>query len=1061
MSTESRLGFVLGLDVGVASIGWAVLDLDEQRRPAAVRRSGVHLFDAGINPGKSDPETALLQGREQSKATPRRNARSMRRQTWRRARRKRKLLRALMSAGLLPESPVRTPEEVDAYVKRLDRELAERWRGSTHVEAQNLVYRLRAAAAVRPLRRDEVGRAIYHLAQHRGFLSNRKSPERSDEDRSEMKRAIGELAGLLAAHDPPTLGAYLASLDPDSARLRGRWTSRAMYENEFERIWSIQGPALDLTEADREAIAHAAFYQRPLKDQSHLVGRCSLIPGKKRCPIGERVAQRFRVFQQVNHLRVVLDDMSERPLTNSERDAIAGRLLTEGDLTIAKARGAAGLPRTSTLSIERGGEKRLVGHRTDAKLRSIFGTERWDAMSDHDKDAIVHAVRSFREHDALRRYGLQRWQLDDETARALADVTFEEGHSAHCREALGRLVARMELDGLSYSEARKDEYPASFASSDPLDVLPPIGDWEADLRNPSVARALTELRKVVNAVVRRWGKPERIHIELARDLKSGRSKREKIAKRMREREKDRERAADAIADALGIEEPRGWMIEKWLLAEECGWTCPYTGRRFGTTELLGRDAQFDVEHIWPMSQSLDNSFINKTICYHEENRARKKGRAPTAAYSEERLAEIIARVRQFSCDPFMKREKLRRFTDPVDDGFTLRHLQETRYIGRLACDYIGLLYGGRSEEVGETTRRQRVVTPSGGLTAWLRRGWGLDAVLSDSDAKNRDDHRHHAIDAIVVACADQAAIKRLSDAASRVEEVGRERAFAAVDAPWEDFTEEVARIVGPIVVSQRVSRKVRGGLHKDTIYSKPLRSKDRGEHHRSRTELAALTVSDLQQGRIIDSRAGAAIRAKLEELGEPNPAKAFKDEANLPTVRGHGGRPVKLRRVRVAESVHPRTIGRGPTERRVKNESNYHTVVYETSTAEGGVKWVHAVVPLIDAAAVAKSAVARKAPRGPVPILPELPDDARVLFTLANGECIEMEDTKRPGVRDVFRVLSISEGEIKVVRTHDNRRSAISGKDRTRIKGAGDNLRKLGARKVRVTLLGEVVDAGG
>lgn len=1063
MHDTPHTAYVLGLDIGVASIGWALLDLDSDGRPHAVRKAGVHLFDAGIDPGKSDPETALLQGREQSKATPRRDARAMRRQTWRRARRKRKLLRALMAAGLLPETPVRTPEQVDAYLKQLDRDLAARHPGGSHTEAQTLPYRLRAAAAVRPVDRDELGRALYHLAQRRGFLSNRKSPERADEDKSTMKQSIGELAEAVAAHDPPTLGAYLASLDPDDDRIRGRWTARGMYLDEFERIWAVQAPALGLTAPQRAAIHEAIFFQRPLKDQSHLVGRCSLIDGQRRCPVGERVAQRFRVFQQVNHLRVVLDDATERPLTRNERDAIAAELLTGGDLTIAKARKAAGLPNSATLSIERGGEKRLIGHRTDAKLRPILGPDRWDAMSEADKDAVVHALRSFRDRDALRRHGVRRWGLDGEAADAFADTMLEEGHAAHCREALQRLVVRMERDGLSYSEARKDEYPESFASSNPLDQLPALEDCEftKDLRNPSVARALTELRKVVNTIVRRWGKPERVHLELARDLKSNRSRREQQSRRMRDRENDRERAAAAIASKLGIHDPKRWMIEKWLLAEECGWVCPYTGRHFGAADLLGTNSQYDIEHIWPMSLSLDNSYMNKTICYHEENRNRKKGRPPASAYSEEELAPMLERIRAFKADPFTKREKLRRFIDPVEDGFSNRHLQETRYIGRMACDYIGLLYGGRAEDVGTSTRRQRIVTPSGGLTAWLRRGWGLDAVLSDSDGKNRDDHRHHAIDAIVVACADQKAIKRLSDAAQRMERVRKERAFDSVEHPWEGFVGSVAAAIEPIIVSRRVSKKVRGGLHKDTIYSKPHHGGGRGEHHRSRTDLAALTAADLDKGRIIDKRAEAAIRAKLDELGEPNPAKAFKDPANLPTVRGRGGKPVKLRRVRVAESVKPTTIGRGPSERRVKSESNYHTVVFAVTDKKGQEVWAHAVVPLLDAAAIAKTRAPGREDGGTVQILPTLPPGARVLFTLANGECLEMDDLKNPGVRAVFRVLSISNGEIKVVSTHDGRASAISGKDRIRITGKGDNLRKLGARKVRVTLLGEVVDAGG
>lgn len=1058
MQDNVHTPYILGLDIGVASIGWAVLELDADGCPRGIRRAGVHLFQAGIDAGKSDPETAMLQGREQSRAKPRRDARSMRRQTWRRARRKRKALNALIRIGLLPEGDVRTPEAIDRYLKAFDAGLRERWATGDHTNAQTLFYRLRAAAVAGPIERHDLGRALYHLAQRRGFLSNRKSPDRAGEDRSEMKQQIGELAGLIAAHDPPTLGAYLASIDPDEQRIRGRWTARSMYTDEFDRIWNAQAAAHGLTDVQRAEIEDAIFRQRPLKDQSHLVGRCSLLPDHKRAPIAERVSQRFRVMQQVNHLRIVLDDSTERPLSRDERQRLIDALLKDGDLTVAKARTTAGLPRGSTLSIERGGEKKLIGHRTDARLRSIFGDERWDALDEEAKDGVVHAVRSIREPDVLRRMGINRWGLDNAAADALGDTTLEEGHAAHCREALARLTDRMEHDGLSYSEARKDEYPGSFESTDPVDLLPPLEDWESDLRNPSVARAMTELRKVVNAIIRRWGKPARIHVEMARDLKSGRGKREKIAKRMRDRETERERAAKAIADALGIREPVRWMIEKWMLAEECGWQCPYTGRHFGAQELLGRESQFDVEHIWPYSKSLDNSYQNKTICQHEENRSRKKGRTPSGAYAPEELAAIVERVKKFRGDPFTVREKVRRFAEPIDEGFTARHLQETRYIGRLACDYLGLLYGGRAEDVGGETRRQRIVTPAGGLTAWLRRGWGLNAVLSDSDEKERDDHRHHAIDAIVVACADQRAIQLLASAAERMERAGKDRPFDAIDPPWPSFVGDAGAAIGPILVSHRLSKRVRGGLHKDTNYSRPHTSKGGGTHHRLRTELSALTANDLEQGRILDKRAEAAIRVRLAELGEPNPAKAFKNPANLPTVRGHGGKPVTLRRVRVAESLNPVTIGRGVNERQVKNESNFHTVVYEYPDKKGRRVWAHKVVSLLDAARAAGGGEGGKGFR---PILPDLPEGARVLFTLTNGECLEMADPKHPDRREIFRIRQISEGDLLVIRTTDNRKSAISGKDRIRIKGSGDKLRELGARKVRVTLLGEVVGAGG
>lgn len=1039
-------GYVLGLDIGIASIGWALIDLGVSGRPVGIRRAGVHLFEAGVEGGKLDPERAMTLGREQSKAKPRRDARAMRRQTWRRARRKKKVLGALMRHGLLPEGDIRTPAAMDLYLKGLDASLREVWEpaGTPHADRQKLPYRLRAAGAMRQLEAHELGRALYHLAQRRGFLSNRKAPER-EEDRSAMKEAIGELAQRIGAHAPPTLGAYLCSIGPDEVRLRARWTSRQMYEDEFERIWRQQAEGLGLREDAREEIHDAIFHQRPLKNQSHLVGRCSLTD-LPRCPIALRIAQKFRVLQQVNHLRVVADDLTERGLTREERAKLVEALCRDGDLTIAGAKKAAGLPSRGkggvTFSIERGGEKKLVGHRTDAKLRGVFGAL-WDSLTEAQRDLVVEDVRSVRTPGTLERIGRRRWGLDSEQAKALADLSLEEGHSAHSRIALEKLVVRMDCDGLSYAEARKDEFPRAFRSDEPMDSLPPLAEWDRDLRNPSVIRALTEVRKLVNAVVRRHGKPTRVHVELARDLKAGRSKREEISRRMRDREAERSRAAEAITRELGYRDPKPWQIEKWLLAEECGWRCPFTGREFGARELMGSATQFDVEHIWPFSKSLDNSYLNKTICYHEENRHRKRGHTARQAYSgtPEQYAAILDRVRAFKGDRFAVREKLRRFTEEIDADFTNRHLTETRYIGRLACDYLGLLYGGRVEAMGSEGSVKRILTPSGGLTAWLRRGWGLDAVLSERDEKERCDHRHHAVDAIVIGVADDGAIKRLADAAQRMEREGRERPFDAVEAPWDSFVEDARSAVQAVMVSHRQTRRVRGKLHEDTLYSK--------EHHGRRRvskELWKLTKDDVARGRVVDARALAVIRAKLKELGLDEPARAFQDRSNLPRVLGAGGVPVALRRVRVESGERPRRFGRHERERFAAPDSNHHMAFYERQVPGGGRERIAEVVSLPDAADRRGSGVVDRSGRG----------QFRFAFSLAPGEFVRLDEDG--GVR-LCRVLSISDNDLELVLHHDGRPTGERKGDRIRLrKGA---IASADLRKVHVSYLGEVFDAGG
>jgi CRISPR-associated endonuclease Csn1 len=205
-----------------------------------------------------------------------------------------------------------------------------------------------------------------------------------------------------------------------------------------------------------------------------------------------------------------------------------------------------------------------------------------------------------------------------------------------------------------------------------------------DLRNPAVMRALTELRKVVNSIIRQFGRPEIVRIELARDLKKSRKDRKRAADRAEENRKERAAAVQRILKELpnqfGSEhDVRRSDIVKVLLAEECNWRCPFTGNSFGWTDLLGSNPKVDVAHIYPR-RYLDDSFPNLTLCMAEENRHRMGDNLPSDAYGQdaERWAEILERVKEFQGS--LKFEKLRRFQiTEVPEDFASRQLNDTRH----------------------------------------------------------------------------------------------------------------------------------------------------------------------------------------------------------------------------------------------------------------------------------------------------------------------------------------------------------------------------------------------
>ena len=180
---KSTKPYILGLDLGVQSVGWAMIDVDEGGNPCGIRRSGVRCFDSGVG-----SETEIASGKDESQNIKRRQMRQQRRQLWRRGRRLKKIFLLLQKAGLLPPGETRTPQQRHELLKRLDAELSKTYLpANDRVAGHLLPYRLRALALDQPLPPFAFGRALFHLAQRRGFLSNRKSAAKDDEDSGDVK----------------------------------------------------------------------------------------------------------------------------------------------------------------------------------------------------------------------------------------------------------------------------------------------------------------------------------------------------------------------------------------------------------------------------------------------------------------------------------------------------------------------------------------------------------------------------------------------------------------------------------------------------------------------------------------------------------------------------------------------------------------------------------------------------------------------------------------------------------------------------------------------------------
>lgn len=1110
-------GLVLGLDIGVASIGWALADLTA----GEIRGAGVRVFDAAMDNAKFE-----VGDQGASHAVARRQARLQRRQLRRRAARQRDLYIALQSAGLLPFAGMRA-ERRHEELEKLDQILREKWRPLIREEAPEiaepdlvLCYHLRAHALQQPLEPFEVGRALYHLGQRRGFQSNRRearavavSESSTEEEKSEIKASINTLDSVLKSENL-TLGQRLARINPRLQAIRNRrrtdvvpiWTGRKMYEEEFDRIWTGQARHHEqLTETLRHRITRLMFWQRTIS--SGKPGKCELQrnPAVDRAPRSSLLAQHFRLVQAANNLRIWERGTVERRLTHQERPLLVQVLetaITESKgrkrnselfgLRFSKVKEILGIPKQAKLNLEdEGADSYLRGNRTNAIMVRAFGAERWRAMEDAQRKRIVRKWIKEQSPAKLLSMAKGAWGLDDAAAERLVGTEPEDGYAALSHVAMSRLLPAMENGGLTYAEAVARAYGNLFSSGEAQKYLPPVDASPLGrIPNPVVMRALSELRKVVNAVVREYRRPCQIRIELARSLKNTAEQRHRFFDSNNRLRRQRAAAREIIKD-LGLKPSRD-AIDRVLLYQECepncGGQCVYCGERLLTSkgaygELFSAQSGIEVEHVLP-KRCQDDSFSNKVLAHRKCN-LEKGDQTPFQAFSNDpRWTEMLDRAERLGNKGRLDRFRIQAESELQE--FTNRHLSDTRYVSKLAVQYVEQLYGGRDAAVPWHDRNRRCVYVSTGvLTARLRRGWGLEAILREPTAasngqggKGRTDHRHHAIDAIVLALTSERLVQQAS-----IESANHDRSNGHLlprffSPPWpthgdtEDrvkkFASDVKQVIDSVNVSHRPCRKLNGPLHKATYFS-PKR--DELGYTSLRVPVSDLTEKDIgvendagNAGTISDPTIRKVLQRHLAALG--GEIKKLKTE--LPHLETRSGRiPIRYVRIRVpGTKMVPVRAGL------VATKENHHVVVFEMLDSKKGRIW-YAPTPV-----TLKEAMHRKQARkkdASVEIIRTRDANNSPVFYLMKGDMVEMLDApsglKRVtsgmnGRRDLYVVDSLSEGDYSFSRQTKSLSAAkADGITTAQLKERGDRirirtideLRLRGCRKVEVDPIGRVI----
>jgi len=863
----------LGLDLGTNSIGWAVIRLDDELATAELLDAGSRIFSDGRNPKDGS-----------SLASRRRMARSARRRRDRGTTRKRLLLNALVRHGLMPGS------EADRKA----------------LQARD-PYAIRAHALNHRVDLHELGRALFHLGQRRGFKSNRRSA--SDDD-GVVRTGISNLQARLDEHRCRTVGEYLHQLKRAGSSVRARrpgprdeypfYLSRQLIEDEFLLLCSVQARHhSELTDQVRDDLHRIIFHQRPLKPVDP--GVCALDLSQKRAPKALRLTQEFRILQELANLRVEVAGETAYPLTESQFDGAYEKLRWSQKVTFKGLRKQFSLPKESSFNLEASGRAYLDGD----KIAAVMGANKrfgkaWRSFDEAFRDSVVDALTGDLSDDELLTLAQEEWDLDADQADQVVRAPLPDGYGKLSQCALERIVPIMRDQRLGYAEAAKlAGYNHSNQGPEKLlQQLPYYGrvlgshvvgdsgnkdDSEEQrfgrLPNPTVHIGLNQLRKVINAVIRRYGAPKQIVIELARELKMSKKAKERVSKLQANNRQVNDDARAELA-TLGQKDNgenrmryRLWLRSAANPLDRC---CVYTGEIISLSRLFS--AEVEIDHILPFSQTLDNSASNRILCLRRANR-HKGNQTPWEAFSGSpegyNWNAILASVEehgQYVARRFNE-DAITRFSE--EGSFLDRHLTDTAYLSRIAREYLC-----------HVCPSNQVWSVPGRLTAMLRGVWGLNSVLGGARGKNRQDHRHHAVDAVVIACTDRSTLQRVS----RNAEGARERLLADLEHPWEGFRDEVKAIIGAVLVAHRQDHGTGGALHNDTAYGIVDGPDSNGIYTVvSRKPLSSLKPNQVEQ--VADPTLRASLHEAVERAGSDNKSWA----AELATfTRTHGVRRVRL-----------------------------------------------------------------------------------------------------------------------------------------------------------------------
>ena len=826
--SRARHYLVLGLDPGIASCGFALLDMTDHR----ILEMGAHLFDA---PQEDKTKVSL--------ATSRRMARSTRRNTLRTRMRLKHCLQLLKDAGLVP---------ADAQKGWLQSQ-----------KGDKPVLKLRARGLNMLLTDRQLAQVLYSICSHRGYIPHGegRAGQTDDAEGRKVLNAIKKNRMSLEEGHYRTVGEMFNAVGK-YRNSSGEYENCVLNSQLQDEVRTILAAQRDLgnpkaTQQLADDYIQCLTWEKPALEHDQrvydLVGACSYFPDEKRAADADVTSQLCRAYERLKHLVIVSPDATERTLNQEQVNGYLKVLFSPTPLP--RNKDCKVTYQRIRQDLELSALDRFKGIDQDAeKSAEVFAPRAWRSMRNSDVDpellqrmledrtlgdAVCEAL-TYSSSEASLAEQLDGLDLTEDEAASLFGVPFGSkvfsGYGNRSLKALNLLVDAFEDEDVHTLAQAEDACGLlSLRLSDRGvrgTLLPPYSTYDPTCNNPVVLRALARMRRIVNAIIRIYGVPDEIHIELGRELKQSKREKDLVTKRNRANEAANKRYAKQASEVLGIDPDQvpGRVIRKLSMWDDQDGRDAYTGQPIPIEQLIRDDRCCEIDHVLPYSRTYDDSRANKVLVFAKSNQDKRErtpyewmtSGEPGAPDWTEYQARVLSSVKSHR-----KRNNLlnKCLDSDAQAQFIARNLNDDRYMSRAVKNYLEDCLA-----FPEDGRKKHVSAVAGGATGNLRWVWGLN--YGGNNSKDRADDRHHAVDAAVIAACSDATVKKVAEARALGRNTFRQVKTDRLSQtqPWPSFAIEVDTRRNSVVPTRMVSHGVTGRLFEDTLYHLEGFTNDKGRY---------------------------------------------------------------------------------------------------------------------------------------------------------------------------------------------------------------------------------------